>query len=113
MHGELISFGLAAAALGLLLLARDRAPGGRQTDRGAHWASRRELAVLRETGRAAGTQSSTEAQRSGQSAGRLALGYHGRSLLRAEQRGNHQAGRRVLDQDRSARSDARAPPSHR
>jgi type IV secretion system protein VirD4 len=86
MHGELISFGLAAAALGLLLLARDRAPGGRQTDRGAHWASRRELAVLRETGRAAGTQSSTEAQRSGQSAGRLALGYHGRSLLRAEQR---------------------------
>jgi type IV secretion system protein VirD4 len=86
MHTELVSFGLVAGALGLVGLAGDRAPGRRQADRGAHWASRRELSVLRDADRTSETRSSEAGRGSKRSAGRLALGYHGRSLLRAEQR---------------------------
>jgi type IV secretion system protein VirD4 len=74
MHGELVSLIAAAAAVMLFMVTRERS-GQSGDDRGARWASRRELAVLvRRVGRA------------GRPAGRLALGYHGGRLLRAEHR---------------------------
>ena len=81
MPAEVLSIAGIAVALMLFRLAGDR-PGSGGSDRGARWARRRDLAVL---GRGAGGRRSTE--RGGEEpAGRLALGYHGGRLLRAEQR---------------------------
>jgi type IV secretion system protein VirD4 len=79
MPAELLSLGGLAVALLLFSLAGDRSRSG-GGDRGARWARRRDLAVLsgRERAKASG--------RHRRSAGRLALGYHGARLLRAEQR---------------------------
>ncbi|HWD69553.1 MAG TPA: type IV secretory system conjugative DNA transfer family protein [Solirubrobacteraceae bacterium] len=78
MPTEIISLGGIALALLLFSLAGDR-PGSGGADRGARWARRRDLAVLHRRGRRA--HAGVE-----HPAGRLALGYHGGRLLRAEQR---------------------------
>jgi type IV secretion system protein VirD4 len=75
MHGELVSLIALALAVVLFAFTRERSSGQRGGDNGARWASRRELAVL--GGRRG---------RAGRPAGRLALGYHGGRLLRAEHR---------------------------
>ena len=74
MPSGLASLAALAVALVLFALGRERSGPGRG-ERGARWASRSELAVLRNPRR-----------RARRPAGRLALGYQGRRLLRAEQR---------------------------
>ncbi len=71
MPHDVVALGALALALLLFAFGREGAGAGRGESRSAHWASRHELAVL--------------AGRTG-SAGRLALGYHGGRLLRAEHR---------------------------
>ena len=80
MPTELLPLGGLAAALVLFALAGERSGSGR-ADRGARWARRTDLAVL-------GRRRSAGEPAAGASrpAGRLALGYHGRRLLRAEHR---------------------------
>ena len=80
MPAELLPLGGLALALLLFTLAGDRSRSARD-DRGARWARRGDLAILR--GRHA--RGDAEGRGSGPE-GRLALGYHGRRLLRAEQR---------------------------
>jgi type IV secretion system protein VirD4 len=72
--GELASLGALALAVVLFAFTRERSGAG-PGDGGARWASRTELAVLR--GRRG---------KAGRPAGRLALGFHGTRLLRAEHR---------------------------
>jgi type IV secretion system protein VirD4 len=87
MLGELPSFGLMVAAMCLLALTREGRFARRQSDRGARWASRTELAVLGRRGRGVARLGARVREGSRvESAGRLALGYSGRRLLRAEQR---------------------------
>ncbi|MGC9220989.1 MAG: type IV secretory system conjugative DNA transfer family protein [Solirubrobacteraceae bacterium] len=102
MSAEFLSLGLAAAAVGLLALAREQPFSNRQSDRGARWAARRDLAPLtrHKTVRSAATDASAlfneRSERgplvgwllraSRQAPGRLGLGYHAGRLLRAEQR---------------------------
>jgi type IV secretion system protein VirD4 len=81
MPAELISLAGLALALMLFRLAGD-GPGSAGSDRGARWARRRDLVALRVR---AGNLRSTD-RGSDRAAGRLALGYQGRRLLRAEQR---------------------------
>lgn len=92
MPAELVSLVGLVLALGLFALARERPGkgGGGHRDHGAHWARRADLAVLSErrgdrvaAGAPAGAGAIVGA---GRPAGRLALGYHGGRLLRAEQR---------------------------
>ena len=80
MPAELLPLGGLAAALLLFALAGERS-GSVRADRGARWAKRTDLAVL-------GRRRSADGPGGGasRSAGRLALGYHGRRLLRAEHR---------------------------
>ncbi len=80
MPAELLPLGGLAAALVLFALAGERCGSGR-ADTGARWARRTDLAALGRRRSADGPGAST-----GRPAGRLALGYHGRRLLRAEHR---------------------------
>ena len=81
MPAEFLSFAGIAVALVLFRLSGDR-PGSGGSDRGARWARRRDLAVLSRR-----VHPGRSGERSGgEPAGRLALGYHGGRLLRAEQR---------------------------
>lgn len=81
MGGELATLGALVLALGLFALAGDR-PGSTRGGGGARWARGGELSVLSDR-RRAGRRKSEQKSRP---AGRLALGYHGRRLLRAENR---------------------------
>ncbi len=82
MLGELPSLGLLLVALCLVALTREGGLARRQSDRGARWASHRELAILHR-----GSRGGSHDRRRGQEpVGRLALGYSGRRLLRAEER---------------------------
>ena len=76
-------------ALVLFALAGERSGDG-HSDRGARWARRRDLAALHAHGRtvshALGRGGEREAAGASRPAGRLALGYSGRRLLRAEER---------------------------
>jgi type IV secretion system protein VirD4 len=87
MPAELLPLAGIALALLLFTLAGDRPRSG-DTDKGARWARRRDLAAL--GGRHRVARATVSAARvgagAGRPAGRLALGYHGRRLLRAEQR---------------------------
>src|SRR5579863_6023854 len=80
MPGELLALGGLALALALFALAAER-PGSGRADEGARWAKRADLTVL--SRRSTGERSADGA---GRPAGRLALGFHGRRLLRAEHR---------------------------
>ncbi|MGH2860033.1 MAG: type IV secretory system conjugative DNA transfer family protein [Solirubrobacteraceae bacterium] len=79
MPAELLPLGGLALALVLFALAGDRPRSGRG-DQGARWARRRDLAVL--SARGGGGPPGV----AGGASVRLALGYHRRRLLRAEQR---------------------------
>ncbi len=79
MPAELVSLAAIALALLLFTLAGDRSRSSHR-DTGARWAGRRDLAVL------SGRDRPARAERDGRQAGRLALGYHGGRLLRAERR---------------------------
>jgi len=78
MPAELVSLAGIAVALVLFTLAGDGPGSG--ADRGARWARRRDLSVL------GGRDHPRRADARGGPGGRLALGYHGGRLLRAEQR---------------------------
>ncbi len=80
MSGELLPLGGLVLAVALFALAGERSGSGR-ADKGARWAKRADLTVLRRRNRPKRTLSGA-----GRPAGRLALGYHGRRLLRAEHR---------------------------
>jgi type IV secretion system protein VirD4 len=88
MPAELLPLAAIAVALLLFTLAGDRPRAG-ASDHGARWARRRDLAALAGRERAARTGAGRArggAAGAGRPAGRLALGYHGGRLLRAEQR---------------------------
>ncbi len=74
MHGEVASLAALGVALVLFAFTRERS-GSSRGDGGARWASRGELAVLK-----------SRRGRASRPAGRLALGYNGGRLLRAEHR---------------------------
>src|SRR5579875_1085341 len=80
MPAELLPLGGVTLALLLFALAGERS-GSARADRGARWATRGDLAVL---GR--GRRADRKTTAAGRAAGRLALGYQGGRLLRAEHR---------------------------
>ena len=80
MFAELVPLGGLVLALALFALAGER-PGSGRRDGGARWARRRDLAILGRRG-----LSDRAMRNGGRAAARLALGYHGRRLLRAEHR---------------------------